>query len=78
MSIEPTQHFATKYLRDAYDWAEGEMREHDIGTRRHSELALAQHHIMDAMVLITKGRLTPNDLVRSSEVIAKIAAGEPV
>ena len=63
---------AAQLIRTATEKVEAYSGNQAPYTRRHAELQLAWHHLIDAHSLISKGRLTPDSLEWASEEAAKI------
>ena len=61
-----------KSIRSAADALEVEVVVADQGSRRHSELKLAWHYLIDAHSLIISGRLTPDDLQWAKDEVERL------
>ncbi len=61
-----------KHIREAAERIENALERCPPDTRRHAELQLAWHHLIDAHSLLTKGRLTPDNLEWASAEATKI------
>ena len=62
-----------KHIRDAAERIENAMeRCPHSGIRRHAELQLSWHHLIDAYSLLMKGRLTPDNMEWANAEAVKI------
>lgn len=73
MSDQPIWMLDTaKLIQAATEKVEAYSENQVAGTRRHAELQLVWHHLIDAHNLLMKGRLTPDSLEWASAEAAKI------
>ena len=61
-------------LRAVCDKCEELLARSPEATRRHHEIHLARHNILDAIRLLSCGRITPDDLVWGHDVVARLVA----
>ncbi len=61
-----------KHLRIAIEELEDLTAQESINNRRHAELHLAWHKIMDGYCLISTGNLTPDDVLWASNSAKKL------